>query len=85
MDCKKVIEAFKQYNQANQTTISRAEFEKNLIPKMKLHEFTGDVNALLSDGIGWNPAHAYSSVMDCLVSKLPGQSWKKLVALEHEF
>ena len=58
--------------------ISRAEFEKNLIPKMKVYEFIGDVKALLSDGINWDPEHAYLTVMDRLISQLPGQPWKEL-------
>ncbi len=58
--------------------ISRSEFEKNLIPKMKAHEFIDDVKALLSDGIDWQPKYAYLSVMENLVSQLPGQPWKEL-------
>ena len=79
MNCEKVIEAFHHYNKANQVAISRAEFEKNLTPKMELYEFTDDVKALVADeNMGWNPSHAYISIMDCLVSKLQGQPWKKL-------
>jgi predicted nucleotidyltransferase component of viral defense system len=78
MDCQKVVEAFHQYNMKNQVSISRAGFEKNLVPKMEQLEFTGDVKALLSDDITWDPTRAYSSVMDSLVSKLPGQPWKRL-------
>lgn len=78
MDCNKVIDAFNHYNKANKITISRAEFEKNLMPKMKVHEFIGDVKILLSDGIDWNPEQAYLSIMDMLISKLPGKSWKEL-------
>ncbi|HLB42163.1 MAG TPA: nucleotidyl transferase AbiEii/AbiGii toxin family protein [Gammaproteobacteria bacterium] len=78
MDCEKVIDVFSQYNKANNIVISRAEFEKNLIPKMKVHEFIGDVKALLSDGINWEPEQAYLSVMNQLISRLPGQPWKGL-------
>ncbi len=80
MDCEKVVDVFRQYNKANNIIISRAEFEKNLMPKMKLHEFIGDVKALLSDDINWDPEHAYLSVMDKLISRLPGQPWKDLDA-----
>lgn len=80
MDCEKVIDVFGQYNKASNIIISRAEFEKNLIPKMKVHEFIGDVKALLSDDINWEPEHAYLSVMDKLISRLPGQPWKDLNA-----
>lgn len=80
MDCEKVIDVFGQYNKANNIIISRAEFEKNLIPKMKVHEFIGDVKALLSGDINWEPEHAYLSVMDKLISRLPGQPWKDLNA-----
>lgn len=78
MDCKKVVHVFNEYNKINKTTISRAEFEKNLIPKMKVHEFIDDVKVLLSDEIYWNPQHAYSFVMEHLVSQLPGKPWKEL-------
>ena len=77
MDCKKVIETFNHYNAVNKVNISRAEFEKNLIPKMRVFEFTNDVQALLSHGTDWSPTQAYSSVMENLVSKLPGLSWKE--------
>src|SRR5262249_27546638 len=73
MDCEKVLSAFNYYNKANNVIISRAEFEKNLIPKMEVHEFIGDLRILLSDGLDWNPDHAYSSVMEQLISRLPGQ------------
>lgn len=76
MNCEKVIDAFNHYNKANSVVISRAEFEKNLIPKMKTHEFIGDVKTLLSDTIDWDSEHAYSSVMKFLVSKLSGQPLK---------
>lgn len=78
MNCEKVLEVFHQYNKANKITISRAEFEKNLMPKMQVHEFIGDIKALLSDGIEWSPEQAYVTVMEQLISKLPGQSWKEL-------
>lgn len=78
MNCEKVLSTFNHYNKANNIIISRAEFEKNLIPKMKVHEFIGDVGILLSDDLDWNPEQAYSSVMQQLISKLPGQPWKEL-------
>lgn len=78
MDCKKVLHTFHEYNGANEIKISRAEFEKNLIPKMQQHEFTDDIKFLLSDEINWNADQTFSCVMDNLISKLPGKSWKEL-------
>jgi len=77
MDCEKVIDVFNHYNKVNQVSISRAQFEKNLIPKMEMVEFVGDVSAIVSDEIKWNPMEAYAFVMDNLVSKLKGSPWKR--------
>lgn len=77
MDCEKVVAAFNQYNKANNIAISRAEFEKNLMLKMKNYDFIADVKILLSDGINWQPEKAYSMIMNSLVTKLSGLPWKE--------
>lgn len=79
MDCQKVIASFLFYNKMNKISISRAEFEKNLSPKMKTYEFIADVPILLAGTVTWNPNEAYTMIMDCLISKLPGLSWKELI------
>ncbi len=78
MDCSQVIESFAHYNKTNDISISRAELESNLTPKMNTVEFTADISPLLSEGIDWNPEEAYALVMDQLIAKLPGRPWKKL-------
>ena len=81
MDCQKTLQAFHYYNQINKTTISRAEFEKNLLLKMNMQEFLQDATLVLDNSADWNSKHAFELVMKELVEKLPGKPWK----LKEEF
>jgi predicted nucleotidyltransferase component of viral defense system len=76
MDCEKVLKAFHHYNRANNIIISRAEFEENLLLKLKMQEFLKDTTVVLSDSINWNPLLASELIMKELIEKLPGESWK---------
>ena len=76
MDCEKVLKTFQHYNQKNKISISRAEFEKNLLLKMQMQEFLKDATLVLADSINWNPMLGAELVMNKLIEKLPGDPWK---------
>jgi len=56
----------------------RAEFEENLLTKMKMQEFLRDATLVLANQVDWNPIIATELVMQALISKLPGEPWKLL-------
>lgn len=76
MNCEKVLEAFQYYNQFNKINISRAEFEKNLLLKMKMQEFVKDATLMLANRVNWQPEVGAELIMKKLVEKLPGEPWK---------
>ena len=57
-------------------TISRALFEKNLIEKKEDSEFKRDMEPLLTPEGEWNFEEAFDFVMESLISRLPGESWR---------
>jgi hypothetical protein len=56
--------------------VSRAMFEKNLLEKRKSPQFLGDIRPLLRADIEWDFDRAFDLVMEDLVSRLPGDSWR---------
>lgn len=82
MDCQKVLETFQHYNQKNNISISRAEFERSLIFKIRMQEFLKDATLVLSNDIDWNPQWGFEVVMKNLIEKLPGAPWKLLPTTE---
>ena len=76
IDCNQVVNVFRKYNEYNQTTITRAQFEMNLKHKISNDEFLDDVKPLLSPDILWDPTQAYDLVMDSLIKRLPGEPWR---------
>lgn len=76
MDCQKVLKAFHHYNQFNNINISRAEFEENLLLKMKMQEFLKDATLVLTSRVNWKPEVGAALVMKELIEKLPGGPWK---------
>ena len=69
---------FREYNERNNTHITRAQFEKNMYEKMNDINFLSDIPPLLASTIHWDPKIAYDCVMQNLVCLLPGDSWKIL-------
>ena len=76
MDCAKVLKAFQHYNQFNKISISRAEFEKNLLLKMQMQEFLKDATLVLANNVNWNPITGAELVMKKLIERLPGEAWR---------
>ena len=64
--------------------ISRAEFEANLVQKMRDPAFTADLGPLLAPGVDWELTEAARLVIDELIPRLPGEPWKGLSRLSDE-
>ncbi len=78
LHCEKTITAFYQYCDARGVKISRAEYEKNLIFKMKSNDFISDAAKVLPANASWNIEEAFQSIMQNMVTKLDGEPWKGL-------
>ncbi len=76
LDVQKVIDCFAQYIRRDETRISRAEFEANLVEKIADEAFANDVLPLLSSGVTFNPKRALKNVRTAFISRLPGEPWK---------
>lgn len=78
LDFGKVIEAFQRYISNDQQTISRAEFEANLMIKLEDSVFKSDINPLLSEASlsTYDFTKSAEMVLTNFISKLPGESWK---------
>ena len=64
------------YFNISEQTVSRAEFEENLLKKTNDPVFQTDMHTLLADELTWDADQATSMVMDKLVSLIPGAPWK---------
>jgi len=77
IDIDKVLVCFNKYMEFMGLKISRAEFEKNLLQKKSMDSFREDILSLLAIG---NTQHDFEQdltlVMEKLIAKLPGESWK---------
>jgi len=68
--------AVESYLRHDGATVSRAEFEANLLGKLADPRFASDLSPLLATGISWDPAAAGGMVLDQLVSRLKGSPWR---------
>jgi len=66
----KVVHAFQQFMQFDDLSVSRADYEKNLMDKMQNKYFIGDTENLLREGIQYDPHTAFGVVMETLTSRL---------------
>ncbi len=76
VDCGEILEVFKYYNNQQKISISRAEYEKNLIDKQASQDFLTDAKHVLPARMPWDPNVAFQVVSDRLVKRLPGEAWK---------
>ena len=75
-DDRKVVRCFEHYLEHEGGSISRAEFEKNMIAKLKDPAFLDDINPLLPAGVEYSTNIAGALIQDRLVSRLRGEPWK---------
>jgi predicted nucleotidyltransferase component of viral defense system len=76
VDCNKVLEAFRHYNDKNNLRISRAEYEENLFNKRSSKDFLSDAKQVLPETAEWDPKVAFETVLRKLVEHLPGEAWQ---------
>jgi len=78
LDFDKVIESFQRYIFHDQQTISRAEFEANLIEKLEDPVFQADITLLLSESLHlkYDLVSSAEIVIAKFISRLSGESWK---------
>lgn len=74
---KQLIHAFHKYNSFHKIHISRAEYERNLILKMRDKDFLLDAQYVLSKNSKWDPVLASQLILEQLISLLPGKPWRE--------
>ncbi|MGO9375211.1 MAG: nucleotidyl transferase AbiEii/AbiGii toxin family protein [Syntrophobacteraceae bacterium] len=78
---ERVVSSFRQYMEHEGHKVSRAEYEENLIKKLKNPLFAKDISPLLIADSDWNFQEAADFVMHELVARLPGEQWQGLRAM----
>lgn len=76
IDCQQVIEIFHKYCAHEQTEVTRANFEKNLLEKKVNSNFKNDILSLIIDQMAWSAEEAFELVHEKLIPLLPGKPWK---------
>jgi hypothetical protein len=76
-DSSRIVVCFLSYVERSGLTISRAEFEANLIEKMKYPNYTRDIEPLLASAAAWRPQEAADYIMRELLPLLPGEPLKR--------
>lgn len=76
IDDRKIVQCFERYLENDGISVSRAEFEENLIGKLKDPGFINDVVPLLPTGVNYNITAAGELIHNRLVTRLRGDPWK---------
>lgn len=73
-----VLSAFQKYMTFSNQSVTRAEFEKNILTKQTDKVFNNDISPLLAIYYAdeYDSEQAYQMVLDSFVEKLPGEPWK---------
>jgi hypothetical protein len=71
-----IVDVFRAYTNGEGREITRAIFEENLAPKLRLPAFTDDIPILLPPGTTFDVAAGAARVTNELVALLPGDPWK---------
>lgn len=77
VDQDRVVTAFTEYLNHKDQKISRAEFEQNFLKKLEDAAFREDILPLLREGVEHDFDSAASFMLDEVLSKLPGNPWKR--------
>lgn len=75
-DPARIVNAFSAYMKDDGHRVTRAQFEENLLAKMRDPQFTADIGPLLSAGYEWDIDAAAATVSSALIERLPGEPWK---------
>lgn len=78
LNLERLVKCFIKYIEKEDNSISRAQFEENLIKKSKEKSFINDITPLLQrenmDDFSFE--HAFNFVMNDIIKLLPGEQWK---------
>jgi len=75
-DSSRIVECFRTYVERSGLAISRAEFEANLVEKMKDPNYPRDIEPLLARATEWRPLEAADYIRRELIPLLPGEPGK---------
>lgn len=73
---ERVMGCFLRYMEKEGRTVSRAEFEQNLLAKLGNSGFIEDIGPLLIDARGFDVQRAVDFAMEQLAPLIPGESWQ---------
>lgn len=76
VDPARVVAAFSKYMEEEGHHVTRAQFEKNMVLKLRDPKFRADISPLLATGFTWDMDEAAPVVSSRLIELLPGESWK---------
>ena len=78
LDIEALIDCFEKYMAHGGATVSRAQYEENLLTKLATPEFTADLPLILSaDAVGsYDVQRAGELVLTRLIAKLRGEAWQ---------
>ena len=76
VDTKALLTCFDRYMSEEGRSITRAQFEENLAAKRAQPDFRDDVQPVLRPGYSWDIDIAMDTVLERLISRLPGDPWR---------
>jgi len=76
VDPTRVVTAFSEYMHREGHAVTRAQFEENLVRKLRDPQFLADITPLLAAGHAWDARAAAALVSSRLVARLPGDARK---------
>lgn len=71
-----LLACFERYMTEDALSITRAQFEENLVGKRMQPDFRDDVEPLLRPGFSWDLDAAMDEILESLVARLPGDPWR---------
>ena len=83
VDLDRVVHCFREYLGHENRRVSRAEFEASLAQKLGDPGFAADLGPLLAAGVQWDLAVASQWLAEEVVTRLPGEPWRRREALHH--
>lgn len=78
LDVSNVLKVFHHYMDKQGLSVSRAQFEQNLVEKIQSKVFLDDTPPLLKEEVAskWDPHFAGAIIQERVISQLSGEPWK---------
>ena len=77
VDADRIVAAFSEYIHREGHRVTRAQFEENIVSKLRATRFVSDITPLLASGLSWDIQTDAEAVSSRLISLLPGDPWKR--------